>query len=301
MNTGAAYLTVVLVWATTPLAIKWSAEAGAPVGGVTLRMLIAVAVGMLLLWALGGRISWQRRALLSYLAAVPGVFGAMALTYRASMSMPSGLISVMFGLAPLLSGLLMQVLPGSVRLSGWHWAGCLLGLAGLGVVFLDALAPGQLDPLALLMVFIAVCLFSGGAIAIQRVAAGLAPLNQTLGSLILSLPCFGLLWLFSGESLHVPLTERGFWSVIYLALFGSLLGFLSYFRILSRLPAATVALITLITPVLALAIGMLFNNERPGLEMLAGAALIVLALALYLLGDRRVRGMIAQKAGVSGH
>ncbi|WP_275668701.1 hypothetical protein [Halomonas urmiana] len=40
--------------------------------------------------------------------------------------------------------------------------------------------------------------------------------------------------------------------MIYLAVFGSLIGFLCYYLILSRLHAATVARVTLITPVLAL-------------------------------------------------
>ena len=134
---------------------------------------------------------------------------------------------------------------------------------------------------------------------IQRVAAGLAPLNQTLGALVLSLPCFGLLWLATGEPLQVTLSLRGLWSVLYLALFGSLLGFLCYYRILSLLPAATVALITLITPVLALLIGMWFNAERPPPQVMVGSALILLALGLYLLGDRRVRDLARHKSSKS--
>lgn len=164
MHTGAAYLTVILVWATTPLAIKWSAEAGAPVGALALRMMISVLVGILLLWMLGGRLQWHRRAVLSYAAAVPGVFGAMALAYRASMSLPSGLISVMFGLAPLLSGLMMQIMPQPIRLSGWHWAGCLLGVVGLAVVFMEALLPGDTPLAPVLMLLLAVTCFSASAL-----------------------------------------------------------------------------------------------------------------------------------------
>ncbi|MCH4563116.1 EamA family transporter [Halomonas sp. EGI 63088] len=115
------------------------------------------------------------------------------------------------------------------------------------------------------------------------------PLEQTLGALAFSLPCFLVLWLTSGESLTIPLSPRGLWSVLYLALFGSLLGFLCYFLILSRLPAATVALVTLITPVLALTLGMTLNREQPSASMLIGAALILVALGAYLFGDRLAR------------
>ena len=98
MPTGLAYLIVVLVWATTPLAIKWSAEAVPPVMAAMSRMMLAVAIGLPWLWLQGKRLPWDRAALLAYGAAVPGVFGAMALSYLASSYVPPGLISVMFGL-----------------------------------------------------------------------------------------------------------------------------------------------------------------------------------------------------------
>lgn len=289
MPTGLAYLIVVLVWATTPLAIKWSAEAGAPVGSVWLRMAIAAALGLVILKAIGGRLSWSRRALLSYAAAVPGIFGAMALSYRASLTLPSGMMSVMFGLAPLISGLIVQCLPGAVKLKRWHWLGCILGVLGLAVIFADSLTTGTQQLGALSLMVLAVVLFSGSGIAVQRVRAGLKPLNQTLGALLLSMPCFALLWLASGEPMAVSLTTRGLWAVLYLGLFGSLLGFLCYYLILSRLPAATVALVTLITPVLALALGMGLNGERPSVSMAVGTMLILIALGAYLFGDRLAR------------
>ncbi|MCE8023882.1 MULTISPECIES: DMT family transporter [Halomonadaceae] len=289
MPTSAAYLIVVLVWATTPLAIKWSAEAGAPVGSVLLRMAIAFLAGLLVLVVLRSGLRRDRRAMTSYAAAVPGVFGAMALSYHASMTLPSGMMSVIFGMAPLISGLILQLLPGAVKLRRWHWFGCTLGLAGLGVVFADSLVLGSDQLPALLMMVLAVTLFCGSGIAVQRVAAGLGPLEQTLGALALSLPCFFILWLVSGEPMAIPLSTRGLWSVLYLALFGSLLGFLCYFLILSRLSAASVALVTLITPVLALGLGMTLNQEQPSSSMLAGAVLILVALGAYLFGDRLAR------------
>ncbi|MBB3141419.1 DMT family transporter [Halomonas organivorans] len=289
MPTGPAYLIVVLVWATTPLGIKWSAEAGAPIGSVMLRMLIALVAGVLILAVLRRGLRRDRRALASYAAAVPGVFGAMALSYHASQQLPSGLLSVMFGMAPLISGLILQALPGARKLRRWHWFGCALGVVGLGVVFLDGLGVGGGQLGALIMMLAAVTLFSGSGIAVQRVAAGLGPLEQTVGALALSLPCFLALWLASGEPLTIPLTERGRWAVLYLAVFGSLIGFLCYYLILSRLHAATVALVTLITPILALGLGMLLNQERPSASMLIGAALILVALGAYLFGDRLSR------------
>src|SRR5690606_28098985 len=103
------------------------------------------------------------------------------------------------------------------------WIGCALGVAGLAVVFADSLTLGGHQQLtALIMMLAAVTLFSASGIAVQRVAAGLQPLTQTVGALAMSMPCFLVIWLASGEPLWIPLTHRGLWAVLYLALFGSL-------------------------------------------------------------------------------
>jgi drug/metabolite transporter (DMT)-like permease len=146
----------------------------------------------------------------------------------------------------------------------------------------------------LLWMLSAVTLFAGGGIAVQRVGAGLQPMQQTVGGLILSLPCYALAMLIAGQSFAYSGDLRGLSAIIYLAVFGSLLGFYCYFQILSRLPAATVALVTLITPVLALTLGSLLNGESLGGMVLIGAAVIVLALSLFVLGDHRVRRSLRQ-------
>lgn len=256
MNTLVAYLIVIAVWATTPLGIKWSGEALPAFAAAGSRMAIAAALGLLWLAARRQGLPLHRRALSSYAAALPGIFGAMGCSYMAARDLPSGLISVVFGLAPLISGLMMQWLPGGTRLNGWHWLACLLGLAGL------------------------------------------APMQQTVGGLLFSLPLYALAMWLSGQGFDYSGDQRGLGAIVYLAVFGSLLGFYCYFQVLARLPAATVALVTLITPVLALMLGAALNDELLGARVLAGAAVIVAALGLYLLGDRRVRrGVVSTAAG----
>lgn len=299
MNTGLAYLTVILVWATTPLAIKWSAEALPPVMAAGLRMALAVLIGVPWLWLIGERLRWHRAALLSYGAAIPGVFGAMAFSYLASQYVPSGLISVVFGMAPLLSGLILLSSPGAVRLNAYHWVGCVLGVAGLALVFAPSLSaegdPELLVGLALLL--IAVAGFSVSGVWVKQVSIGLHPLTHTMGALILSLPLYAVFSWMLGERLEYAGRPEGLYAIVYLAICGSLIGFVSYFVILSRLSAATVALVTLITPILALLLGWLLNDEALSWRVVAGALVIISALALYFFGDRRVRRAVALQQG----
>jgi drug/metabolite transporter (DMT)-like permease len=71
-----------------------------------------------------------------------------------------------------------------------------------------------------------------------------------------------------------------------LAVFGSLIGFVSYFHVLRHLPPSTVALVTLITPVFALLLGHLLNDEPLTAGLWQGCLLVVSGLALFFWGHR---------------
>ncbi|MET0109749.1 MAG: hypothetical protein ABW084_12685 [Candidatus Thiodiazotropha sp.] len=53
MSVPAAYLGIVLIWGTTPLAIKWSGEGVGYLFGVTGRMVIGVILALLVLRMIG--------------------------------------------------------------------------------------------------------------------------------------------------------------------------------------------------------------------------------------------------------
>ena len=76
-------------------------------------------------------------------------------------------------------------------------------------------------------------------------------------------------------------------AMIYLGVFGSALGFSLYYFLLSRLEANRVALITLVTPVLALLVGQWLNAEAIAIKIWLGSGLIVCGLVLHLWSDKR--------------
>ena len=132
MSTPIAYATVILIWSTTPLAIIWSSETVTPVMAAMLRMALAAVVGLGLLRWLKIPLPWHRPAFKSYLAATLGVYGAMFSTYLAASDLPSGLISLIFGLSPIIAGLLAQLWLGEQAFSPLRWMALLLAVSGLG-------------------------------------------------------------------------------------------------------------------------------------------------------------------------
>ncbi|MBP0047919.1 DMT family transporter [Marinobacterium sp. AK62] len=287
MSVPISYLAVVIIWSTTPLTIAWSSESVDPVLAAGIRMAIAAVLGLGLMAVLRTPLPLHWRAQKTYACAAIGVFGAMCCAYLASRFVPSGLISIMFGLAPILSAILGQWLLQEPAFQLYRWAACLLAFAGLGVIFTDDVALGQDSLPGLLLLLLAVTLFSLSAVLVKRCDGRLNPLAHTVGALIWSLPGFAITgWLIDTDPLVIDLASRSFWSILYLAIFGSLLGFVSYFHVLRHLPPSTVALVTLITPVFALMLGHLLNDEPLTAGLWQGCLLVVAGLGLFFWGHR---------------
>jgi drug/metabolite transporter (DMT)-like permease len=96
----------------------------------------------------------------------------------------------------------------------------------------------------------------------------------------------GLTWAVSGLGWPAQVTPRAAWSILYLGVGGSVVGFLLYFYVLKRVEATKVALITLVTPVAALLIGRLFNDEPISMQVAWGTAAILAGLLVFQFCSR---------------
>ncbi len=135
MSVPAAYLGVILIWSTTPLAIQWSAQGASFSFAVMARMLIGLAVCLVLLAATRTAFPFTRAARRLYVVSGLSLFASMLLTYWGALHIPSGLISVIFGLSPLVTGVFAALWLAERTLTPLRIAGLALALAGLWLIF----------------------------------------------------------------------------------------------------------------------------------------------------------------------
>lgn len=282
MSVPVAYATIIIIWSTTPLAIQWSSETITPISAVTLRMLSAAAIGYAILRLFKIKLSWTARAIKVYAASLLGVFLAMLCTYIAAAYVPSGIISVIYALSPVISNLLSHVLIGSAKFTRARWFAFGISFSGLLLIFKDDWVVMDKGWFGLLLLLLAVSLYSLGGVLVEKQKFKAHPLSITVGTLLLSVPLFIAAWfVMDGQLPYLDWGTRSPWSVLYLAIAGSLLGFACYFFIIKELGATAVAMVTLMTPVFALALGAFFNGEHISEVMLIGTACILSGLVLY--------------------
>lgn len=282
MSVPLAYLTVIVIWSTTPLAIQWSALGTGFSFAVMARMLIGVCLALVLIVAWRVGFPLHRQARRSYLLGGLGMFGAMLSTYWGAQYIHSGLVSVLFGLAPLVTSLLAALWLGEAALSPSKLLGMALGLLGLALIFATShAADGQQAALGIAALLLAVVLYSASLVGVKRIGDDSPPLATTAGTLLVAVPLFVLVWWLVDGQVPETVPLRAGAAIVYLGVFGSVLGFALYYYVIKHLDAGKVALITLITPVLALLLGNLLNGEAVEMRVWLGAGLISLGLALH--------------------
>ncbi len=283
-----AYISVVLLWATTPLAIKWSGDGPGFLFAVTSRMAIGLTCVALMLALLRRSLVWHRKARLTYLAVAVQIYGSMLLVYWSSQFIPSGWISVIFGLAPLMTALLATVLLKENHLGFSQICAYCLGVSGLYIMFGSALAIGGNATLGIVGILLATLLQSIGAIWIKHISAGLTALGQVAGGLSLALPAYLLTWGIVDGQWPAALSNVNIAAIAYLGMIATTVGFSLYYYLLTHLSAVRVALISLMTPVLALYLGHLYNQEPLTEPIITGTSLILAALILHEMFGRLV-------------
>lgn len=286
MSVPAALTGMVLIWATTPLAIKWSSEAVGVMFSLSSRMLL----GMLLCWILLALMripfQWHRQARLTYLASGLGMYFAMVAVYWGAQHISSGLVSVVYGLLPMLTFFFASLVLGESLWQPSKLLGAVMGFAGLLVTFNPQDGFAQSTWLGVILVLASVASHALSMVTVQRIGAGLNALTVTAGSLSVAVPLYLLTWWVFDAELPTQISERALGSIFYLAVVGSVFGFVLFFYALKHVSASSIAVLTLITPVLALSLGHWLNDEVLQQEILFGAGLVLMGLAMHNWGDR---------------
>lgn len=278
----ATFAVLCIIWGTTWAVIQIGLEGIPPFSGVAIRFAIAgfilLAVARLSKVRLGSsrneKILWVVNGLLSFCI-------SYGVVYWAEQWVPSGLAAVLFATYPLFVALLAHfTLPGE-SLSLLEVIGVLFGFLGVAVIFSEDFSAlgGRQVAIASAIMLISPLVSAVASVSIKRWGAGIHPLSLTIIPMAMAAVLTGSLAVTMESGARFDWNARTVSSVLYLAVFGSMVTFSLYFWLLERLPAKRVALIAYIIPVVAVGIGVL-RGEPLTPRILAGAAIVIVSVAV---------------------
>ena len=255
---------------------------------VSLRFSIAVLLALMIYWLFKKGPFLNRQHLRLYAVSGLSIFPNMPLVYLAVDYIPSGLVSVLFGLSPFAMALLSGPILGERLLNRHQYVSLTLALTGLFLVFAEQIQLNEKAYLGLLLMLGSVLLFSSSNLLVRREVErlnqqGSAPdaFQQVCGSMTLALPGLIVCWLLTANGKPPDISVVSMAAILYSAVMASLVGFVAYFMVLSRLDMALVSLLPLITPILAMLLGVGLAGEQLSHVALLGYGIILLSLAWY--------------------
>ena len=179
-------------------------------------------------------------------------------------------------------------LPGE-RLSWAKIGGVVLGVCGVAVVFSNQLAVAGRQALAGCVALILSSIFVAYSnVLVKAYGKNLNPAIMAAGQMF-----FGLLLLLAvglpleGNPFRFHWTPMAVIALLYLAVVGSVIAFLLYYWLVLNMDVTKSMLIALVTPVVAVLLGMMVLNEEFGWRTLAGGAMIMLGIAFIVVRKQR--------------
>jgi drug/metabolite transporter (DMT)-like permease len=307
MKNALFYLITVLIWGSTWLGIKFQLGVVDPMVSVTYRF--ALASALLLLWCAMRNMNMRFSLHDHCFMFLQGVllFGFNYLFfYQAELYVTSGLAAVIFS-----SILVMNIINGALLLGapvdGKVVFGGTLGLVGIVLVFLPEISHFSLDNhgvRGVVFCILATLFASWGNITSARNQKNRLPIIQSnaygmgYGALIML-----AMAVFSGKAFIVEASATYLGSLLYLAVFGSIVAFGCYLSLVGNIGADRAAYSTLLFPLVALAISTVWEGYQWSAASLSGVSFIVVG-NFFILTRKKVALEItpatATKLGLSG-
>jgi drug/metabolite transporter (DMT)-like permease len=281
MKNSLAFICLVAIWSTTPLAIKWSAVDFA-MSSLFIRMAVGVLACLVVLLVIDPNKRFPRAHFKLYFIVGFSIYLSMVFVYWASLSIPSGWIAVIWSLAPILTGVFAHFFTADEKLKSSQVIALLLSSFGIYWIFREASGNELVSTLGIVLCLLGAVVSSSSSVAIRGLSknAGLSGLNITTGGLVVACPLFLLSALVVDQGI-AAVQGQALYATIYLGLIGSCVGFVLYYYLLKAIPAAQVAMITLITPITALLLGNYLNGEPLNSRIWLGTALVICGILAY--------------------
>ncbi len=204
-----------------------------------------------------------------------------SLIFWGQTSISSGLASILNGTTAVFGAVVAGLFLVNEPLTSRKIIGALFGLFGVAVIMgIDALTQLSIQNLGQLAVMGAALSYAFASVWGKRFLSNQPPVmnafGMLLGSTIVMIPTTIFI-----EGVPTVRLSSGVWAALLaLAILSTALAYLLYFKILARAGAANLMLVTLLIPPVAVTLGMLFLDEKLGLEAWIGFGIIAIGLAI---------------------
>lgn len=286
------WLLLCVIWGSTWLFIKLGLQDLPPISFAGIRFVIATALLLVIIAVRRAPLprDWRdwRLILTTGILAFTINYG---LLFWGEQHVSSGLASLLQAAIPLFGMVIANYYLPNERMTIRKLSGTLLGIAGVGLIFSNQMSfDGGLA-------FQGSAAIVGGALGaayanvlVKARARHLDPAVLAAGQMFCGfVPLLIAGFTLEGNPLNFRWTALAIVSLLYLVLVGSVLAFLLYYWLVKRVDVTKTMLIALVTPLIAVTMGMLVLDEQLTWRIAAGGAAIISGIAIVVVRGVKLR------------
>jgi drug/metabolite transporter (DMT)-like permease len=294
MKARLVWLILCGIWGSTWLFIKLGLADLPPITFAGIRFIIACAILFPLVWLRHLPIPKTRNNW--FLLVGTGVMSFSlnyGLVFWAEQYITSGLAALLQAMLPAFGLILAHIYVPAERMTWVKIAGVVLGVFGVGVVFSNQLAISGRQALAGCVAMVLSAFFAAYSNVLVKThgknlnPAVIAAYQMFFG--LIPLLLYGLA--FEGNPLAFRWTALAILCLVYLAVVGSVIAFLLYYWLMQNMDVTKTMLISLVTPVVAVILGMLVLDEQLSWRTLVGGTMIIAGIGFIVVRKPRSRAI----------
>ncbi|MHB1338348.1 MAG: EamA family transporter [Bellilinea sp.] len=307
LSVWAGMISIYIVWGSTYLAIRFAVDTIPPFLMAGIRNLTAGVILYTFMRLKGTpaptRLNWRSAAIIGLLL----LTGGNGLVSWAEKTVPSAITALLVGAVPLWM-ILIDWVSGRYRdpekRPNWlAFVGVFTGFAGIALlVGPDEIGNTQVDLIGAGALLLGALLWAGGSLYSREAVLPKSPLLGTGMEMITGGLGLFVVSLLAGEWGQFDLaavSAKSLYGMLYLILFGSLVGFASYTWLLRAAPTTLVSTYAYVNPVVAIFLGVLFAGEVISGRMLLAAVIILASVALITFTRQPARKPVEQLGSAS--
>src|ERR1700754_676185 len=278
MKARLVWLVLCVIWGSTWLFIKLGLENLPPITFAGIRFVIACAILFLMIRARGISLPANRRDW--GLLALTGVLSFSlnyGLVFVGEQYIPSGLAAVLQATLPAFGLVIAHVHLPSERMTWSKIFGVVLGFAGVAVVFSNQLAIAGGKALAGCVALVLSAFFAAYSnVLVKAHGRKMEPAILAAGQMFFGLIPLLLIGIpLEGNPFRFHWTPIAVMALLYLAVVGSVIAILLYYWLIQHMNVTNTMLISLVTPVVAVVLGMVVLGEDLSWRTVAGGIMIM--------------------------
>ena len=274
------YISICLLWGSTWLAIKVGLESLTPFISSGARFTVAAIFFFLIIKIRNIKVQTDRLAIKLYL--IMGFFSfaiPFGLVYWGQKFIPSGLASILFAVYPFFVIIFTKVLFKEEEVNAYKIVGSLIGFLGIIVIFSDSLViQSGIAILGYLAVFLSAIMQAFVAVLLKKYGKKLNPVSMNLFPVFIAGVLLLLIGFMTEDTSKIRIDENAVFSVLYLASFGTIATFSTYYWLMKKISVVLLAISAFLTPIVSVLLGWLILDEKLSLQEIMGSLLVLLGI-----------------------